>query len=323
MTVKVAMVKLGDSALIRGRKSITLNDLIGIKEALDCDSIECELFYRDNLEDSLNADVLFVANGGTVNFGGVQSKDFVATIEIINNFNGTVIFFSNDVLDIIDNRPRKGWVRIERPVVFADPLGRVDEGKLKELEATDVIEINQSFGTGRILASLPRIEFVPTYDAVYGGRARPAMLGVLKKISEAKQLLTYRAISQKIEKSVVLKYTGLFDNADLRSLNSLGKYSFMFYERKKSYFTSRVFEQLTSNSIVLFDERYEVFKPFWNDGNTFSNDRELLMRLDEPWSMERVIEQQDSVKQFDFEAEMRKQRESLLRVCSKGSDYGI
>ena len=80
MTVKVAMVKLGDSALIRGRKSITLNDLIGIKEALDCDSIECELFYRDNLEDSLNADVLFVANGGTVNFGGVQSKDFVATI---------------------------------------------------------------------------------------------------------------------------------------------------------------------------------------------------------------------------------------------------
>lgn len=313
--IRYALTALSDTGLRTEINSIPKNDLLSIKKIIEYDkNNSADLIDRNEVFKVHEYDALFIHYGGLVNFGGVQSKHAIELINVINEFKGPVIIFSNDVMNGIDNPKRDGFVRITRPVIYADPKGEIDPTKTKGLEIIKSITINQTFPIGKFLSEQERVVGEPVYQAIYGGRARPAMFKILKKVASKCDLVTYHSVAKKIPGSITLKHKKIFSNLELTAVTSLGCYSFIFYEEKKTYFTSRVFEQLFSNSIVLFDTRYKVFSMFWNEHNTFSNEDELLQRLSEPWSWERVKAQHKMASEFDFDKNISEECEQLNEV---------
>lgn len=316
------MIVLSDSGQPKNKSSVSLNDMRAISTIYKAAGFECQILYREDLEslsDLNDFDNLFVFYGGLINFGGQQSKYALKAIELINNFERSVVIFANDVLDPVNNKIRDGFERIERPVIYASPdgVGGSEKGTI-DLNVFDEIELNQSFAIGKALSKLQDVSIIPQVDIVYGGRDRPAMRKQLRKISDHHSMLVYSNIvkSMKDTHAKILKAKVKFDNAQLRVINSFGRYSLMLYEKKKSYFTSRVFEQLFSNSIVLFDKRFKELSYFWTDDNAFSSLEELQGLINQKWTIDRVQKQHKMARNFDYDAQIEKEASELKRLLS-------
>ena len=186
------------------------------------------------------------------------------------------------------------------------------------MNVSDEIEINQSFVIGKNLSKLQDVSMFPQFDVVYGGRDRPAMIKRLKEISNHHTMMIYSGIAKSMNDThtKIFKSKVNFNNAQLRVINSFGRYSLMLYEKKKNYFTSRVFEQLFSNSIVLFDKRFKELSCFWNDDNTFSSLEELQELINQKWTVDRVQEQHAMARNFDYDAQIEKEASELKRLLS-------
>ena len=159
----------------------------------------------------------------------------------------------------------------------------------------------------------------PQYDVVYGGRNRPAMRRRLCEIAKKHSLLAYSNVIEALKdtNAKLLRSGYNFSNAELRVVNSLGKYSLMLKENKKNYFTSRVFEQLFSNSIVLFDKQWKTYECFWRDFNTFYGSVEdLSRRLDVEYDAGLVAEQHEFARSFDYDAYIENEAKELAKVIS-------
>lgn len=319
--MRTAMVVLSDTGQPKLKRSVPLNDMRAISEIYKAAGSEAEILYREDLENKIDLnefDNLFVFYGGLINFGGLQSEHALAVFRLINSFNGTVVVFDNDVLDPVNNKKRQGFERITRSVVYASPegIGGSERGTI-DLDVSKEIEINQSFVIGKRLSKMEDVATEPMYDVVYGGRNRPAMKRRLQEISKHKSLIAYSGIIDSLDETdaKLLKARYNFNNAQLRVINSLGKYSLMLKEKNKNYFTSRVFEQLFSNSIVLFDRQWKTFECFWNKNNTFDGSVEdLVKKVSEPYSADRVKVQHEMARSFDFDGEINKEAEELALI---------
>lgn len=320
--MKTAMIVLSDSGQPKNKNSVSLNDMRAISQIYKVAGFDCQILYREDLEslsDLNNFDNLFVFYGGLINFGGQQSKYALKAIELINDFKRSVVIFANDVLDPVNNKIRDGFERIERPVIYASPdgVGGSEKGTI-DLNVSDEIELNQSFVIGKALSKLQDVSIIPQVDIVYGGRDRPAMRKRLQEISDHHSMLVYSNIvkSMKDTHAKILKAKVKFDNAQLRVINSFGRYSLMLYEKKKSYFTSRVFEQLFSNSIVLFDKKFKELSYFWNDDNAFSSLEELQELINQKWTIDRVQKQHEMARNFDYDAQIEKEASKLKQLLN-------
>lgn len=315
------MIVLSDTGQPRKKLSVPLNDMHAISEIYKLAGSETHILFREDLEDksSLNDyDNLFVFYAGLINFGGIQSDASLTVIRLVNDFNGPVIVFDNDVLDPVNNKNRAGFERITRPVVYASPdgIGGAEKETI-DLDVSSELEINQSFVIGKKLSKMSDVVTKPQYEVVYGGRNRPAMKRRLCEITEKHSLIAYSGIIDSLKetnaKLLSSKYN--FNNAQLRVVNSLGKYSLMLKENKKNYFTSRVFEQLFSNSIVLFDKQWKTYECFWRDFNTFNGTTEdLSRRLDTKYDASLVAEQHDFARSFDYDAYIESEAKELAKV---------
>lgn len=315
------MIVLSDTGQPRKKLSVPLNDMHAISEIYKLAGSETHILFREDLEDksSLNDyDNLFVFYAGLINFGGIQSDASLTVIRLVNDFNGPVIVFDNDVLDPVNNKNRAGFERITRPVVYASPDGKggAEKGTI-DLDVSSELEINQSFVIGKKLSKMSDVVTKPQYEVVYGGRNRPAMKRRLCEITEKHSLIAYSGIIDSLKetnaKLLSSKYN--FNNAQLRVVNSLGKYSLMLKEKNKNYFTSRVFEQLFSNSIVLFDKQWKTYECFWRDFNTFDGTTEdLSRRLDTEYDASLVAEQHDFARSFDYDAYIESEAKELAKV---------
>lgn len=321
--MRVAMLVLSDAGQTKMKRSVALNDMRAISELYKLIGYDVRVLYREDLESitSLSGyDSLFIFYAGLINFGGKQSENAIRTIQLINEFPNKVVIFGNDVMDPVNNKRREGFERINRPVIYASPdgIGGSKTGTV-DMEVSGEVEINQSFMIGKKLASLPDVATKPMYDVVYGGRDRPAMRRRLQKIAQSHSLITYSKINKSMEdtnaKTLNSKY--MFDNAQLRVLNSLGKYSLMLKEKRKKYFTSRVFEQLFSNSIVLFDKGWPTLNEFWRPYNAFDGSvDDLMVKLDVPYSEERVAKQHEMARNFNYDKYINQEAEELARILS-------
>lgn len=315
------MIVLSDTGQPRKKLSVPLNDMHAISEIYKLAGSETHILFREDLEDksSLNDyDNLFVFYAGLINFGGIQSDASLTVIRLVNDFNGPVIVFDNDVLDPVNNKNRAGFERITRPVVYASPdgIGGAEKGTI-DLDVSSELEINQSFVIGKKLSKMSDVVTKPQYEVVYGGRNRPAMKRRLCEITKKHSLIAYSGIicSLKETNAKLLSSKYNFNNAQLRVVNSLGKYSLMLKEKNKNYFTSRVFEQLFSNSIVLFDKQWKTYECFWRDFNTFNGTTEdLSRRLDTEYDASLVAEQHDFARSFDYDAYIESEAKELAKV---------
>lgn len=315
------MIVLSDTGQPRKKLSVPLNDMHAISEIYKLAGSETHILFREDLDDksSLNDyDNLFVFYAGLINFGCIQSDASLTVIRLVNDFNGPVIVFDNDVLDPVNNKNRAGFERITRPVVYASPdgIGGAEKGTI-DLDVSSELEINQSFVIGKKLSKMSDVVTKPQYEVVYGGRDRPAMKRRLCDIAEKHSLLAYSGIigSLKETNAKLLRSKYNFNNAQLRVVNSLGKYSLMLKEKNKNYFTSRVFEQLFSNSIVLFDKQWKTYECFWRDFNTFDGTTEdLSRRLDVQYDANLVAEQHDFARSFDYDAYIESEAKELAKV---------
>lgn len=319
--MKTAMIVLSDTGNPRNKRSVALNDMRAISKIYERAGSKAEILYREDMEGKLSLneyDNLFVFYATLINFGGKQSDYVTRTIDLINNFQGQVVVFANDVMDPVNNKERSGFKRIERPVIYASPDG-IEGSKTGtiDLDVSDELEINQSFVIGQKLSQLPDVDMEPQYDVVYGGRDRPAMRRRLREVAKEHSLLVYSKIAKSMEEAGAKVFDSQynFDNAQLRVINSLGKYSLMLKEKRKTYFTSRVFEQLFSNSIVLFDKGWPTLNYFWNEQNSFDGSvKDLLTKLDIPYSKERVKEQHEIARLFDYDSYINQEAEELAKA---------
>ena len=317
------MIVLSDTGQPRKKLSVPLNDMHAISEIYKLAGSQAHILYREDLEDksTLNDyDNLFVFYAGLINFGGIQSKASLKVIRLVNDFKGPVVVFDNDVLDPVNNKKREGFERITRTVVYASPdgIGGAEKGTI-DLDVSGELEINQSFVIGKRLSKMNDVITKPQYDVVYGGRNRPAMKRRLCEIAKKHSLIAYSgiigALKETNAKLLSSKYN--FNNAQLRVVNSFGKYSLMMKEKNKNYFTSRVFEQLFSNSIVLFDEQWKTYECFWKDFNTFDGSVEdLSRRLDVEYDAGLVAEQHEFARNFDYDAYIENEAKELAKVIS-------
>lgn len=313
---RVAMTLLSDSGLQRNKRKVALNDIEAIAELYKINGYTPEILYTDDLKAKLDLneyDTLFIFYGPVVLFGGKQSPYLRHVIELVNSFKKSVVFFANDVLDKVTNDDREGFVSIDRPIYYASPSGS-GQTDTKKFDLLGSLEVNQSFMIGKRLAELPQVEQQPEFKIIYGGRNRPAMVKRLNALSKRFSFLAYSKIAQALPKATEFKMDTLLNNAELRVLNSFGEYSLMLHEKKKEYFTTRVFEQLLSNSLVMFDRDWEVYMPFWNEWNTFGSMDELIEKIDQPYSKVRLQEQHEMVRSFDFDREIEKQAKALKEV---------
>lgn len=314
---KVGMVVLSDTGLRKDLNTVIWNDLVNLQKIIEFDGkLQCRIYFRDEVDKALNADILFILYGGLISFGGVQAKNAASVISLANRFNGPVIFFGNDVLSRYDNRQRDGFVRFERPVYFANPSGGATLNvEAKGLEVAGMFELNEAFMIGKKLAQMPNVDAKPKYDVVYGTRYRPPLMKRLNYLSKHCKMLTFGNINKKIKNTEKLKVKMTFNNAEMRVINSLGKYSLMLHEVHKDYFTNRIFEQLASNSIVLFDRDWSTYKMFWKDDNVFDGSMKDCLRLiKQPYSKERVQRQHEMLRAFDFDSYIEKECRSVESV---------
>lgn len=318
--MKVGMLVISDGGITRGKHYVALNDINAIKYLYKQIGYQTQILFNEDIN-NLNSstiseyDTLFVFYTGVINFGGKQSRWVQKIINLINIYDKEVVIFSNDVLDKINNKARDSFVRIERPVYFASPDG-VGGGKKNtvDLDIIDDFEINQSFMIGKTLSKLEDVSTKPSYDLVYGGRDRPELTRKLKKIIKTHNILLYGTIQKKMPKIDGIHSDMFFDNAELRVINSFGRYTLMLHEKKKPYFTSRVFEQLFSNSIVLFDRNYSILSNFWNNENTFDDLSDLDDLISTKVTQKLIDEQHEVARSFDYDKYINYQVESLAKI---------
>lgn len=279
-----------------------------------------KIFYRDEMDINVinQSKVLIAGNAGVVNFGGVQSKFIKKSLEVINNFNGPVIFFNCDVMGGFKNDKRDNFVKIERPIYYADPKGVHDPSK-SQFDIIEDFVIDNAFEIGRTLLNHDFPVTEPQYDLVEGGSARTAYIKQLKKIASMfdGSILLYDKIAEKIDNVVKLKKKRTFRNYELSIVDSFGKYSLMMFEAKKDYFYPRVFEQMFSNSIVLFDKRLKQYQCFMDDTNTYSSLEELIGMLKQPYDFKRVKKQHEKLLNFDFDEREQITVKNVMKVINQ------
>lgn len=311
------MIAVSDGGIAIGKNSVQYNDMRALQQEFVKAGYSAEILFKNEYSKALKAKKAIFAHIGTiVNFGGIQQDTLKEALNVINQFDGPVIAFTNDVIDGIKNQDRAGFVKIERPVYYADPGGFDNSKKLtKDLQICGGLSLNQSWVIGKNLAKLKDVKTAPKYQYIYGGRNRPKIVKYLKKLTSVDDTgLLYGEINQDVKSKFSFSQKFCFTNRDVRTIDSLGKYSFMFSEKNKNYYTSRVFEQLLSNSIVLFDTEFKELKEFWTDNNTFSNQDELIDRINEPWSWERVKAQHEMVRNFNFDKRINKEAQELVKI---------
>src|SRR5699024_11393560 len=80
----------------------------------------------------------------------------------------------------------------------------------------------------------------------------------------------------------------------------------------------RSFEQLFSNSIVLFDKQWKTYECFWRDFNTFDGSVEDLSRmLDVEYDASLVAEQHEFARSFDYDAYIERSEEHTSELQSR------
>jgi hypothetical protein len=317
----IAFIVISDAGLRKGRHLVVQNDLWSIGETMKRNAgLTYKIYYRDEMDiETINkSKVLIAGNAGIVNFGGVQSENVKNSLEIINKFDGPVIFFNCDVKGGFKNDKRDNFVKIERPIYYADPKGVHDPSK-SQFEIIEDFVIDNAFEIGRTLLDHEFPVTKPQYDLVEGGSARTAYIKQLKKIVQMfdGRVLLYDKIAEKVDGVIKMKKKRTFRNYELSIVDSFGKYSLMMYEAKKDYFYPRVFEQMFSNSIVLFDKRLKQYECFMDDTNSYGNLEELVEMLKQPYSEQRVEEQHQKLLDFDFDEREQVTVNNILRVINQ------
>ena len=321
MVPDIAFIVISDAGLRKGRHLVVQNDLWSIGETMKRNAgLTYKIYYRDEMDiETINkSKVLIAGNAGIVNFGGVQSENVKNSLEIINKFDGPVIFFNCDVKGGFKNDKRDNFVKIERPIYYADPKGVHDPSK-SQFEIIEDFVIDNAFEIGRTLLDHEFPVTKPQYDLVEGGSARTAYIKQLKKIVQMfdGRVLLYDKIAEKVDGVIKMKKKRTFRNYELSIVDSFGKYSLMMYEAKKDYFYPRVFEQMFSNSIVLFDKRLKQYECFMDDTNSYGNLEELVEMLKQPYSEQRVEEQHQKLLDFDFDEREQVTVNNILRVINQ------
>lgn len=311
----IAITAVGDQGLVLNKSSVDLNDVLAVKGMLDTASFDTKVIDRDNLAKAHDYDVLFVKCGVIVNWGGTQTKHFQKYIKLINDFDGPVFLMSVDQDFVFPNQEREGFLTINRPVYFlysGKNAKEIANKQLKDFDVIDSAQFYQGVQVGKQLSQMPFLKVEPIYDAVYGGQARKELLKRLVQISESYSLLTYGNVRKKVPKSIGLNGAFDFDSRELRSVNSMGKHSFIFFKPKTPWLTPRIFEQLCSNSMVLFDTRWEATKPFWTDKNTFSSQDELMERMSYEPTKADIDEQHGLALSFDYDKYNEEQLSNII-----------
>ena len=321
MVPDIAFIVISDAGLRKGRHLVVQNDLWSIGETMKRNAgLTYKIYYRDekDIETINKSKVLIAGNAGIVNFGGVQSENVKNSLEIINKFDGPVIFFNCDVKGGFKNDKRDNFVKIERPIYYADPKGVHDPSK-SQFEIIEDFVIDNAFEIGRTLLDHEFPVTKPQYDLVEGGSARTAYIKQLKKIVQMfdGRVLLYDKIAEKVDGVIKMKKKRTFRNYELSIVDSFGKYSLMMYEAKKDYFYPRVFEQMFSNSIVLFDKRLKQYECFMDDTNSYGSLEELVEMLKQPYSEQRVEEQHQKLLDFDFDEREQVTVNNILRVINQ------
>lgn len=321
MVPDIAFIVISDAGLRKGRHLVVQNDLWSIGETMKRNTgLTYKIYYRDEMDiETINkSKVLIAGNAGIVNFGGVQSENVKNSLEVINKFDGPVIFFNCDVKGGFKNDKRDNFVKIERPIYYADPKGVHDPSK-SQFEIIEDFVIDNAFEIGRTLLDHEFPVTKPQYDLVEGGSARTAYIKQLKKIVQMfdGSVLLYDKIAEKVDDVIKMKKKRTFRNYELSIVDSFGKYSLMMYEAKKDYFYPRVFEQMFSNSIVLFDKRLKQYECFMDDTNSYGSLEELVEMLKQPYSEQRVEEQHQKLLDFDFDEREQVTVNNILRVINQ------
>lgn len=311
----IAITAVGDQGLVLNKSSVDLNDVLAVKGMLDTAGFDAKVIDRDNLAKAHDYDVLFVKCGVIVNWGGTQTKHFQKYIKLINDFDGPVFLMSVDQDFVFPNQEREGFLTINRPVYFlysGKNAKEIANKQLKDFDVIDSAQFYQGVQVGKQLSQMPFLKVEPIYDAVYGGQARKELLKRLVQISESYSLLTYGNVRKKVPKSIGLNGAFDFDSRELRSVNSMGKHSFIFFKPKTPWLTPRIFEQLCSNSMVLFDTRWDATKPFWTDKNTFSSQDELMERMSYEPTKADIDEQHGLALSFDYDKYNEEQLSNII-----------
>lgn len=314
----IAFIVISDAGLRKGRHLVVQNDLWSIGETMKRHAgLTYKIYYRDEMDSDIinKSNILIAGNAGIVNFGGIQSKFVQNSLKVINNFDGPVIFFNCDVKGGFKNDKRDNFVKIERPIYYADPKGVHDPSK-SQFEIIQDFVIDNAFEIGRTLLDHKFPVTKPQYDLVEGGSARTAYIKQLKKIASIfdGSILLYDKIADKVDGVTKLKKKRTFRNYELSIVDSFGKYSLMMYEAKKDYFYPRVFEQMFSNSIVLFDKRLKQYQCFMDETNTYDSLEELIDMLKQPYDFERVKKQHQKLLDFDFDEREQVTVNNIMKV---------
>lgn len=313
----VALSSIGDMKLNFNKSTVDLNDVLAVKHMLENVGIKVNLFNTDNTEIAYKADILFLKCGVIVNWGGQQTENLKSLIDLVNNFDGPVFMMSVDQDFVFPNSEREGFKSIVRPVYFLYSGEDHKEQALKQMkgfEIADSFQFYQGVQIGKDLISEPFLNVIPQYDAIYGGQARKELLKTLELISRKYSLVTYAGIRKKLDKSIHLPVNFNFDSKELRVVNSLGKHSFLFYKPKTPWLTPRIFEQLDSNSMVLFDTRWKATELFWTDKNTFSSQDELMDLMEYEPTEKDIKEQHKLSLAFDYDKYNEEQISHIIQL---------
>lgn len=316
--MKIGITVIGDKKLSLNQSSVNLNDVIGADIMFKNAGYESEILETEALEEKAQEfDCLFFKAGPIINFGGQQSKHLVSEINAINSFKGPVVIYSVDQDWDLPNKERDGFLTIKRPVYFAysgKNHSEIAEKQTKDVQVIKTAEFNQAYGIWKLISEQETPKIYPQYDAVYCGQARAELMPLLEEISLKYDLVTWGSINKKLAHSKKLNTHTNFSSVELPALNSLGKYSFLFFKPKTRWITPRICEQMASNSLVLFDKRWTETEQFWTEFNTFSSDEELMRRISQEPTKEQLEIQHEKMKQFNVDEEIAKHVQNIVSL---------
>lgn len=323
--MNIGITVIGDKKLSLAQSSVNLNDVVGIDIMFKHCGYDSEIIETSNLaERAKEFDCLIFKAGPIINFGGKQSKHLQTEINVINNFKGPVVIYSVDQDWILPNKERAGFLTINRPVFFAysgKNHNAISKKQMKDVEVLGTAEFNQAFGIWKLIAGHSTPNISPRYDAVYCGQARAELMPIIKRISQKFSLLTWGSINKKLSNSKKLNTHTNFSSVELVALNSLGKYTFLFFKPKTRWITPRICEQMASNSLVLFDKRWTETKSFWTDFNTFDSEEELLSKMSANPTEEQLKIQHKIFSDYDVEAKTKEHVANVIRLIQ--SDVNV
>lgn len=316
--LSVAITNIGDKGLLPNVSGVDLNECVAISQMFTEYGVKNKIIYRDNLDEANKYDALFIKVGVIVNWGGIQTKWLQSTINLINNFNGPVFMLTVDQDSIVPNKERTGFLQITHPIHFlyvGKGHSKAADKEVKDLNIIDSHRFNHCVQIGKEIARMQFLTVKPQFDAVYGGQARKELMPLLKKIANQYKLLVFEQLSEKNIPNAIFSNTKFnFDNAEIRSINSMGNYSFLFFKPKTRWLTPRIFEQMCSNSLAMFDKRWTETKPFWTSFNTFDSFDELLEKIGNKPTEDQINEQHEIVRNFDYDSYNGEQISNIIQL---------